>query len=167
MTPFRKARLVEADGRWFADSCTVVGDVTVAEGVSIWYGVVVRGDVAKISIGARTNLQDLACVHPQHDQDVEIGADCVIGHGAIVHNRVVGDGCLIGMGAILMPGARIGRGSIVAAGALVPIGADVPPGSLVVGSPGRVVRSVKEAETREIAEGVARYLDLARRHAAP
>jgi carbonic anhydrase/acetyltransferase-like protein (isoleucine patch superfamily) len=118
MTPFRKARLVEADGRWFADSCTVVGDVTVAEGVSIWYGVVVRGDVAKISIGARTNLQDLACVHPQHDQDVEIGAD--------------------------------DEGS----------GRDV-------GSPGRVVRSVKEAETREIAEGVARYLDLARRHAAP
>ena len=167
MSSRRKPRLIEEDGRWFADSCVVVGDVTVGEQVSIWYGTVVRGDVARISIGARTNLQDLACVHPQHDQDVEIGADCVIGHGAIVHNRFVGDGCLIGMGAILMPGARIGAGAIVAAGALVPIGADVPPKSLVVGSPGRVVRSVKESETREIAEGVERYLDLARRHAAP
>jgi carbonic anhydrase/acetyltransferase-like protein (isoleucine patch superfamily) len=161
----RVPHLVPQDGAWFADDCTVVGDVTVGPEASLWYGVVVRGDVAKIAIGARTNVQDLACLHPQHDEDVLVGADCVIGHGAIVHNREVGDGCLIGMGAILMPGSRIGAGSIVAAGALVPPGMTVPPGSLVVGSPAKVVRAVRPAESAEIRATVERYLGLARRHA--
>jgi gamma-carbonic anhydrase len=164
-TCMRTPHLVLSNGAWLADNCTVCGDVTIGPEVSLWYGVVVRGDVAKISIGARTNVQDLACVHPQHDEDVLIGADCVIGHGAIVHTRTIEDGCLIGMGAILMPGSKIGAGSIVAAGALIPIGMVVPPKSLVVGSPGKVVRPVRESETAEIASGVARYLGLARRHA--
>ncbi len=162
----RKPRLEFVSGAYYADDCTVWGDVAVGAESSLWYGVVVRGDVARIRIGARTNIQDLACVHPQHDEDVLIGNDCVIGHGAIVHNRETEDGCLIGMGAILMPGSRIGRGSIIAAGALVPPGTIIPPGSLVVGSPGKVVRTVRSAETAEIAATVARYLELARRHSA-
>ena len=163
----RKPRLDLIDGAYYADDCTVQGDVAVGAESSLWYGVVVRGDVARIRIGARTNVQDLTCIHPQHDEDVLIGDDCVIGHGAIIHNREIGDGCLIGMGAILMPGARIGRGSIVAAGALVPPGTVVPPGSLVMGSPAKVVRSVRAGETAEIASTVERYLGLARRHAGP
>jgi len=161
----RIPHLIQKDGGFYADNCTVVGDVTVGVDASIWYGTVVRGDVARIRIGARTNIQDLTMVHPQHDEDVEIGADVTIGHSAIVHGRVVGDGCLIGMGAILLDGSRIGAGSLIAAGALVPRGREIPPRSLVVGSPGKIIREVTDAELTGFAEGVRRYMDLARRHA--
>lgn len=160
----RIPHLIEKDGAYFADNCTILGDVTVAPEASIWFNTIVRGDVAKIRIGPRTNVQDLTMIHPQHDQDVEIGADVTIGHNAVVHCRTVEDRCLIGIGAILLPGAHIGADSIVAAGALVTLGKVIPPRSLVVGSPGKVIRQVTDAELSDLRENVERYLQLARRH---
>ena len=161
----RIPHLILRDDAWFADNCTILGDVTVARDASIWFNTIVRGDVAPISIGERTNIQDLTMVHPQHDEPVVIGQDVTIGHNAVIHCREVGAGCLIGIGAILLPGARIGAESLVAAGALVTAGKVIPPRSLVVGSPGKVVRQVTDEEVAGFRENVERYLMLARRHA--
>jgi carbonic anhydrase/acetyltransferase-like protein (isoleucine patch superfamily) len=160
----RKPHLIEIGGAYLADNCTVVGDVTLASEVSVWYGTVIRGDVAKIRIGARTNVQDLTMIHPQHDEDVEIGADVTIGHAAVVHCRQIGDRCLIGIKSILLPGSRIGEGSIIAAGALVPLGKIIPPRSLVVGMPGKVVRQVTDLELAGLLDSATRYVEYARRH---
>jgi carbonic anhydrase/acetyltransferase-like protein (isoleucine patch superfamily) len=161
----RSPRLIEVNGAWIADDATVCGDVTLGAGASIWYGVVVRADVAKIRIGARTNVQDLSVVHPQHDEDVEIGAEVTIGHGVMAHGRVIGDGSLIGIGAILLAGSRIGEQCLIGAGALIPVGKVIPPRSVVLGSPGRIVRQVTDADLKAFRENVERYADLARRHA--
>ena len=165
MTGPRTPRLIAVDGAWVADDATVFGDVTLGAGASIWYGTVVRADVARIRIGARTNVQDLSVVHPQHDEDVEIGADVTIGHGVMAHGRVIGDGSLIGIGAILLAGSRIGEECLIGAGALIPAGKVIPPRSVVVGSPGKVVRQVTEDDLRMFRENIARYVELARRHA--
>ncbi|MAG55968.1 MAG: gamma carbonic anhydrase family protein [Planctomycetes bacterium] len=160
----RQPHLIRYGAAFIADDATIVGDVTLGKDVNVWYGTVVRGDVAPITIGARTNLQDLTVVHPQHDEDVVVGEDCVVGHGVMLHGRTVGDRCLIGMGSILLPGSHIGDESLVAAGALVPMGMEVPPRSLVLGSPARVVRDVTSDELQMFAESVKRYLDLVREH---
>jgi carbonic anhydrase/acetyltransferase-like protein (isoleucine patch superfamily) len=149
-----------------ADDATIWGDVTLGRDASIWYGTIVRADVAKIRIGARTNIQDLSLVHPQHDEDVEIGADVTIGHGVMVHCRAIEDGCLIGIGAILLKGARIGAESLIGAGALVPNDKVIPPRSVVIGSPGKIVRQVTDDDLKMFRENVERYVELARRHAS-
>jgi carbonic anhydrase/acetyltransferase-like protein (isoleucine patch superfamily) len=156
---------VARNDAWVADDATVWGDVTLGRESSIWYGTVVRADVARIRIGARTNVQDLSVVHPQHDEDVEIGSDVTIGHGVAVHCRRVGDGTLVGIGAILLAGVEIGSECLIGAGALVPAGRVIPARSVVIGSPGKIVRQVTDADLRTFRENVARYVDLARRHA--
>jgi carbonic anhydrase/acetyltransferase-like protein (isoleucine patch superfamily) len=163
--PARQPRLIERGGAWIADDATIWGDVTLGREASVWYGSIVRADVAKIRIGARTNVQDLSLVHPQHDEDVEIGSEVTIGHNVMVHCREIGDGCLIGIGAILLAGVRIGPECLIGAGTLIPVGKTIPPRSVVVGSPGRVVRQVTEADLASFRENVLRYVALARRHA--
>jgi carbonic anhydrase/acetyltransferase-like protein (isoleucine patch superfamily) len=165
VSDLRVPRLIAKDGAWVADDATISGDVTLGPESSIWYGAVVRADVAKIRIGARTNIQDLSLVHPQHDEDVQIGADVTIGHGVMVHGRVIEDGCLIGIGAILLAGSRIGAQSLIGAGSLIQSGRIIPPRSVVIGSPGRIVRQVTEDDLKTIRENVERYVELARRHA--
>lgn len=160
----RIAGLIEKQGAYVADNATVVGKVALGARASIWYGTVVRADVASITIGSETNIQDLSVVHPQHDEDVSIGDRVTIGHGALVHCRSIGDLCLIGMGSILLPGARIGNRCLVAAGALVPIGMVVPDQSLVMGSPAKVVRQVSPREIQVFQESADRYLELAVQH---
>jgi carbonic anhydrase/acetyltransferase-like protein (isoleucine patch superfamily) len=161
----RQPRLVEKNGAYVADDATIWGDVSLGRDASIWYGTIVRADVARIRIGARTNVQDLSLVHPQHDEDVEIGADVTIGHNVMVHCREIGDGSLIGIGAILLAGARIGRECLIGAGALVPTGKVIPPRSVVIGSPGKIVRQVTDADLATFRENIVRYVELARRHA--
>jgi carbonic anhydrase/acetyltransferase-like protein (isoleucine patch superfamily) len=161
----RAPRLVRSGGAFVADNATICGDVTLGAESSVWYGTIVRADVAKIRIGARTNVQDLSLVHPQHDEDVVVGEDVTIGHGVMVHCRTIGDRCLIGIGAILLAGAQIGAESLIAAGALVPTGRVIPPRSVVIGSPGKIVRQVTDADLAVFRENIARYLELARRHA--
>ncbi len=162
----RKPCMNLIDGAYLADNCTVVGDVTLGADVSVWYGTVIRGDVAAIRIGERTNVQDLTVIHPQSDEDVIIGKEVTIGHAAVVHCREVKDRCLIGIKAVLLPGAVIGEGSIIAAGALVPQGKVIPPRSLVVGSPGRVVREVGDEEYAARIQIAKDYVGYARRHLA-
>lgn len=158
----REPRLEVVGGAMLADDCTVTGDVTLGEDVSVWYGTVIRGDVAPISIGARTNVQDLTMIHPQHDEDVTLGEQITVGHAAVVHCRVIESRCLIGIKAVLLPGVVIGEGSIVAACALVTQDTVIPPRSLVVGTPGKVVRSVTDEEYASLIDSAERYVDYAR-----
>ena len=133
-------------GSLLAPTAVVVGDVTVEEGASLWYGAVVRGDQSSIRIGANTNIQENAVIHVSDGFPADIGERISVGHNAVLHGCTVEDECLIGMGAILLNGCVIGRGSIVAAGALVPQGAVIPPGSLVMGSPAKLRRTVTQEE---------------------
>ncbi|MEV0838245.1 gamma carbonic anhydrase family protein [Actinocatenispora sera] len=143
---------------------TVVGDVSLADDVGVWYGAVLRGDVAPVSIGAASNVQDTAVLHADPGFPASIGARVTIGHGAVVHGATVGDDCLIGMRATVLNGARIEPGCLIAAGAVVPPGAQVPAGSLVAGVPGKVRRPVSDAEAATIAASWQLYVALAHRH---
>jgi carbonic anhydrase/acetyltransferase-like protein (isoleucine patch superfamily) len=140
-------------------SAQVIGDVEIGEESSVWMAVVIRGDVNRIRIGQRSNVQDGTVVHVMKDTHATtIGDDVTIGHAAVIHGCTVEDRCLIGMGAILLNGARIGEGSIVAAGTLVVEGMVVPPRSLVMGSPGKVKRALTDAEVAGIQTYADRYV---------
>lgn len=143
-----------------------MGDVTLGEDSSVWYGAVLRGDMAPIVLGARSNLQDGTIVHVDEGFPCIIGARVGVGHRVILHGCTVEDECLIGMGSVLLNGVRIGTGSVIAAGAVVPEGMNIPPGSLVMGVPGRIVRPVGEALARRIEETWAHYIEQARAHRA-
>jgi carbonic anhydrase/acetyltransferase-like protein (isoleucine patch superfamily) len=143
---------------WVHDTAVIVGEVSLDEGVSVWPTAVIRGDMGLIRVGRDTNLQDGAICHGTAGKTVTIiGERCTIGHRAVLHGCKIGDDCLIGMGAIVMDNAVVGDGSFVAAGALIPPGKIVPPRSLVLGSPGKVMRPVTEEETRQIALGWQNY----------
>jgi carbonic anhydrase/acetyltransferase-like protein (isoleucine patch superfamily) len=147
-----------------APNATVIGDVTLGDEASVWFGAVLRGDIGAIRIGARSNLQDLACVHLTEGlSQTVVGADVTVGHGAILHGCSVGDRCLIGMGSIVLDGAVIGEGSLIAAGTLIPPRMVVPPGSLVRGNPGKVVRPVTAEEAKMGVLGATHYVAGARR----
>jgi gamma-carbonic anhydrase len=148
-----------------ADNATVVGAVEVGDQASLWYGVVLRGDVGRIVVGARTNIQDNTTIHMTHRvSDALIGSDVIVGHNVVIHGAVIEDGVLIGMQSTVMDNARIGAGSWVAAGSVVPPNFVVPPGVLVRGSPAKVIRDVRPEEREWARQGVLRYLDLARQH---
>ncbi|MEZ0336307.1 MAG: gamma carbonic anhydrase family protein [Gemmatimonadales bacterium] len=149
-----------------APTASVMGDVTLGEDSSVWYGAVLRGDMDAIVVGAQTNLQDGAIVHVDDGFPCIVGARVGVGHRVILHGCTVEDECLICMGSVLLNGVRIGTGSVIAAGAVVPEGMTVPPGSLVMGVPGRIVRPVGEALARRITETWAHYVEQARAHRA-
>ncbi len=151
---------------WIAASAVVVGDVILAEDVSVWPTAVIRGDVERIAIGARSNVQDGAVIHADPGKPTVIGADCVIGHRAIVHGSVLEDGVLVGMGAILLNGVHVGSGSIVGAGAVCTEGMAIPAGVLVLGVPARVMRPLSVEEQASIVANAARYVALKERHRA-
>lgn len=139
------------------EGACVVGDVTLAKGVSVWYNAVLRGDEGGITVGENTNIQDGAILH----EETKVGAGCTIGHNAIVHGCTVGDNVLIGMGATVLNGAKIGNNCIVGAGALVTGKMDAPDGSMILGSPAKVVRPLTEAEIEGNRESAKGYLHLA------
>ncbi len=157
-------KLVDRGGALIAENATVVGDVRLAEGVSIWYGAVVRADIASITIGRFTNIQDLCVLHCDPGEDLVIGANVTVGHQAMVHARSIGDRCLIGMQSALLGGAEIGEGCIIGAGSLVREGKKIPPRSIVVGVPGRVVGKTSDAQLQDFEERARRYHETARRH---
>lgn len=146
---------------WIAANAVVLGEVHLAERASVWYGAVLRGDSAAIHVGPRTNVQDGSVIHVDHGMPTRIGADVVLGHGAIVHAATVEDGCLIAIRATVLSGAVIGRESIVGAGAVVTEGKVIPPRSLVLGVPGRVVREIDDAQAAKVREQAARYVAYA------
>ncbi|MEU9409303.1 gamma carbonic anhydrase family protein [Streptomyces sp. NPDC048281] len=152
------------DGVFVAPTASVIGDVTLRAGASVWYGAVVRGDVEKITVGAQANVQDNVTLHADPGFPVSIGERVSIGHNAVVHGATVEDDCLIGMGATVLNGAVIGAGSLVAAQALVPQGMVVPPGSLVAGVPAKVRRELSREEREGVTLNGTFYAELAVAH---
>ena len=147
---------------YVSENAIVIGDVTLGDEVNIWFGAVLRGDMHYIKIGNRTNIQDNSVVHvTTRVSPTNIGSGVTVGHGTIIHGCTIEDDCLIGMGAILMDDAIIGAGSLIGAGALIPPNMKIPKNSLVVGSPGKVVRQVKDFEREMILERPQEYIDLA------
>ncbi len=147
------------DSVFIAPGAWVIGDVQIGEQSSLWFNVIVRGDVNTIRIGSRTNLQDGTVVHvTRKTHPTVIGNDVTIGHKVMLHGCTIHDGCLIGIGAIVLDGAVIGASSLVAAGSLISPGTHIPPRSLVMGSPGRVKRSLTEEECRNIHSAAGSYI---------
>ena len=151
---------------YLAFDAVVSADVTLGDGVSLWPGSVVRGDVAAVTIGAGSNVQDNAVVHCDFGVPNVIGENVVVGHGAVLHGARVGSGTLVGIGARLLTGSVIGEECLIGAGAVVPPFTVVPPRSVVMGVPGRVVRAVTDAEVANTAAIAARYRQLAAQYAA-
>lgn len=145
-----------------ADDSHVIGDVSIGERVSVWFGAVLRGDSGAIRIGAGSNIQDGAILHSSPGQDLDVGVDVTVGHQAVLHGCTIGDGCLIGIQAVVLDGAVIGRGSLVAAGALVTAGSEFPARSLIMGSPARLVRELLPDQQLRVADNAARYVKQTR-----
>ena len=144
---------------YIAPDAVVTGDVVLGDKVNIWYGAVLRGDCGKITVGEGTNIQERCVLHEQ----TTLGKNCTLGHGAIVHGCTVGDNTLIGMGAIVLDGAVIGKNCIIGAGALVTGKMDAPDGSLILGSPAKVVKSVTQEQIDGNAHSAAHYVELAQK----
>ena len=147
------------NGAFVAPNATVVGNVTLEENASIWYGAVLRGDNGDIYIGAGTNIQDNCVIH---DRTV-IGENCTVGHSAIVHGCTIGNNTMVGMGAIVLSGAKIGNNCLIGAGALVTGKMDAPDGSLLLGNPAKIVKEVTPEMIAEIQKDAELYIQLARR----
>ncbi|MBX3596447.1 MAG: gamma carbonic anhydrase family protein [Rhizobiaceae bacterium] len=146
------------DSVWIAPSAAVIGKVSLGANVGVWFGAVLRGDNEPIIIGDDTNLQEHTMVHTDADFPVTVGKGCTIGHRALLHGCTIGNNTLIGMGAIILNGARIGDNCLVGAGALITEGKSFPDGSLILGSPARVVRQLDEAGIARLRESSAHYV---------
>lgn len=147
---------------WIVPGATVIGDVTLEEESSAWYGAVLRGDINRILIGPRSNIQDNAVVHIDTGDETTLGELVTIGHSAIVHACKIDDEVLIGMGAIILDGVEVGARSIIGANALVTLGTKIPPGSLVLGSPAKIRRQLTLDEQNDIARWAWSYVETAK-----
>ena len=154
----------KVNGVYIADTARVMGEVTLGEDVSLWYGVTIRGDVAPVIIGRGTNVQENAVIHVDAGVPNQIGENITIGHGAIVHGSKVGDGSLIGMGAVLLGGCVVGKNCLIAARALVTENAVIPDNAVVMGIPGKVVRQVTDEQLKMMHDNTRHYVDIAKRH---
>lgn len=141
-----------------ADSAEVIGDVVLHEKTSIWFGAVLRGDIEPIIVGERSNIQDNSVAHTSKGNPVVLGSDVTVGHKVTLHGCKVGNNCLIGMGAILLDGCEIGDNCMVGAGSLVSVNKKIPAGSLVVGTPARVIRKLTDEDIAAVGRYAERYL---------
>jgi len=163
--PFGDVAPTLAEGVYIAPGAAVIGDVHLGEDSSVFFNAVVRGDVGKIRIGRRTNIQDLSMVHVTTDHaDTFVGDEVTVGHRVVLHGCRVGDGCLIGMGSVVLDLAEVGEGAVVGAGALVPPGMKIPPRMLALGVPAKVVRPVSDSERTLGVDGAAAYLAMAQQY---
>ena len=151
---------------WLAPNATLIGQVRIDAYASVFYGAVVRADMAAVHLGTRSNLQDNVVVHTDTDLPTFIGVGVTVGHAAVLHGCTLEDQCLIGMNATVLNGAVVGTGSLVAAGTVVREGAVIPPRSLVAGVPGRVLRDLTDEEYERVVRGADIYVELAARHRA-
>ena len=145
---------------FIAQGAVVCGDVKMGNNVSIWYNAVIRGDMAPITIGDNSNVQECSVLHVSENMPLTIGEGVTVGHGAILHSCEIGDNSLIGMGAIVLDGAKIGKNCIIAAGALITGGTEIPDGSLVMGSPGKIRREMTDAEIEANRKNAEEYVHL-------
>lgn len=151
---------------WIAPTASVVGNVILKQNSSIWFGAVVRGDNEPITIGENSNIQDNSVLHTDFGYPLTIGANVTVGHMVMLHGCTIGDGSLIGIGAIVLNGAKIGRNCLIGAGSLITEGKDIPDNSMVVGSPGKVIRAISPEQAAGMAAGAAHYVANWRRYAA-
>ncbi|MBT5078765.1 MAG: gamma carbonic anhydrase family protein [Candidatus Marinimicrobia bacterium] len=162
---FRGKSSIIPDSCYISESVDLIGDVTLGENVSLWFGTVVRGDMHFITIGNRSNIQDNSVVHVTTDiSPTRIGEEVTVGHNAIIHGATIEDRCLIGMGSIIMDDVVVGEGSIVGAGAVVPSNMIIPPRSLVVGLPAKIVRQTTDEELEMIIERAQHYIDFSQEY---
>lgn len=154
------------EGGWIAENATVIGQVEAGRNVSIWYNVVIRGDNDPITIGDDTNIQDGSILHNDDGVPLKIGSQVTVGHMAMLHGCTVGDGTLIGINAVVLNHAVIGKDCIIGANALIPEGKVIPDRSLVVGSPGRIIRELSDEDIENIRTNAANYVSNARLYAS-
>jgi len=152
-----------ADSAWVADSAQVMGNVELAADASIWFGAVVRGDTETIRVGQRTNIQDLSVLHADVGMPLTVGDDVTVGHKVMLHGCTIGDGSLIGIGAIVLNGAKIGKGCLVGAGSLVTEGKEFPDGSMIMGTPAKVVRQLTPEQLQGLLQSAEHYVSNAQR----
>jgi carbonic anhydrase/acetyltransferase-like protein (isoleucine patch superfamily) len=152
---------------YIAPTASLIGDVTIEDGASVWFGAVLRGDVSPIVIGRRSNIQDNTVIHGEEGYPTVVGKDVTVGHSAIIHAAVVGDRVLVGMGAVLLSRCRIGEDAIVGARALVTEETGIPAGSLALGMPARVKRELTAEERERILVSASHYVELAAEYLAP
>lgn len=157
-----KAPQIDED-TWVAPDANLIGDVVLEAGASVWFCVTLRGDNERITIGAGSNVQESTVMHTDLGYPLSIGANCTIGHKVMLHGCTIGDNSLIGMGAIVLNGAKIGKNCLIGAGALITEGKEIPDGSLVMGSPGKVVRALDAAAIEGLRASAAHYQDNMRR----
>jgi carbonic anhydrase/acetyltransferase-like protein (isoleucine patch superfamily) len=151
---------------WVAPDANLIGRVVLEADASVWFGATLRGDNEEIRVGAGSNVQENCVLHTDMGYPLVIGANCTIGHKAMLHGCVIGEGSLIGMGATILNGARIGKGCLIGAGALITEGKEIPDGSLVMGAPGKVVRMLDEVARARLLASAAGYQANARRFRA-
>ncbi|HEY0756156.1 MAG TPA: gamma carbonic anhydrase family protein [Ktedonobacteraceae bacterium] len=164
--PYKGVWPTIAEDVFIAAGAVVIGNVTIGQGASIWYNVVVRGDSALIMIGARTNVQDNCTLHVDGDAPLTIGEECTIGHNAVVHGATVGDRVLVGINAVILSHATIGSNTIIGASALINEHKEIPEAVLALGIPAKVVRPLKENELEHLRESAAGYCQRAQEHKA-
>ena len=155
---------MDRGGFFVAENAVVVGDVRLASGVSVWYGAVLRGDMAPITLGEMTNIQDNSVLHCDPGMDLTLGRFVTVGHMAMIHGSTIGDRCLIGIQSVILAGAEIGEGCLIAACALVREGQTIPPRSIVVGVPGKIIGQTTDDQLFEFEERAKRYRLTALRH---
>jgi len=155
-----------ADTAWVAPGCHIIGDIVLEEKASVWFGSTLRGDNERITIGAGTNVQENAVMHTDMGFPLTIGAGCTVGHKAMLHGCIIGENTLIGMGATVLNGAVIGKNCLIGAGALVAEGKHIPDGSLVMGMPGKVVRTLDEEAIQSLRLSALHYQENAARFAS-
>ncbi|WP_455232011.1 gamma carbonic anhydrase family protein [Geopseudomonas aromaticivorans] len=159
------ARVEAHPDSWIAPTASVIGKVRLEAGASVWFGAVLRGDNELIHVGENSNVQDGSVLHTDMGWPLTIGKGVTIGHKVNLHGCSIGDHSLIGINAVVLNGAKIGRHCLIGAGALIPEGKEIPDGSLVMGVPGKVVRSLSEEQMRSLESNAAHYVDNARRYA--
>jgi carbonic anhydrase/acetyltransferase-like protein (isoleucine patch superfamily) len=168
-TPGRKAGMIPSlhaiRDYYVASTAVVTGNVVLSAGANVWFGTVIRGDLARITLGARANLQDGCIVHTDTDAPQTIEDGVVVGHRAILHGTRIGTGSLIGMGAIVLSGCEVGEECLIAAGTIITEGRRIPPRSVVMGVPGKVVREIRAEEIARTREICAHYFEMAQRYA--
>lgn len=158
-------RVVCEEGVWVAPGAAVIGSVVLKRNASIWFNCVLRGDNDPIVIGENTNIQDGSVLHTDDGVPLEIGSHVTVGHKVMLHGCIVGDNTLIGINSVVLNRAKIGRNCIIGANSLIPEGKEIPDGSLVMGSPGRVIRQLTETQAQILTMQALHYVENARRYA--